>query len=64
MWDNMHRHVIIKYNTLVDETMERLKPLEEAIMIHRAKSDEAALFNAAAQCWNWIFMWMCMWPST
>lgn len=59
----MHTDIIVKYNTMVEDRLEKSKTLEEAIMWFRDKSDEAALFNSASQCWNWIFMWMCLWPS-
>lgn len=59
----MHKEIVVKYNIAVEDRLEQNKPLEETIMVYRDKSDEAFVFNAASQCWNWIFMWMCMWPS-
>lgn len=58
-----HQGYVAKLNELVQGTEFADKPLEEVIRATFGRSDQAAIFNNAAQIWNHTFFWNSMRPN-
>jgi len=58
-----HQAYVTNLNNLVKGTELEGKTLEEIIMLAKADSTKAGIFNNAAQIWNHTFYWHCMKPG-
>ena len=58
-----HKTYVDKLNNLIKGTALEGQSLEAIVQATTGKSDNAAIFNNAAQAWNHTFYWSCMRPG-
>eukprot|EP01128_Nolandella_sp_AFSM9_P004557 TRINITY_DN205_c1_g1_i1.p1 TRINITY_DN205_c1_g1~~TRINITY_DN205_c1_g1_i1.p1 ORF type:complete len:245 (+),score=64.80 TRINITY_DN205_c1_g1_i1:121-855(+) len=62
-YKHIHGGHLKRLNLLIEATPSEMKALEEIILVNRVNSDDAAVFNQAASCYNHTFMWLSMIPD-